>query len=308
MPTTAAVHRAGSQGQPAASRPRRPTPATLVPPQRASRRARRRRREPSARDHRRRRGTGDPASPPVARQPRPNASASASLLSAKSRTARALSRSIIWDSSRARGLRPRSQSSWQRRPSAIGFEPHLLASPTLRKSQSRPGRRPWQVGAFAPWRATGPTPKIDGRGGTRPLSDREEAEVSAMTATRVGESMPVTADGYEQLWLELETLRVEGRRQISERMREARDDGHLADNPALYDVLVEQAQLERRIATLEEQVAAAQIVAPARKGVAAIGTSVRVRDIAPRRGRRVRVGRGNRARGQRSRFGRRSYR
>jgi transcription elongation factor GreA len=92
--------------------------------------------------------------------------------------------------------------------------------------------------------------------------------------------MPVTADGYEQLWLELETLRVEGRRQISERMREARDDGHLADNPALYDVLVEQAQLERRIATLEEQLAAAQIVAPAPKGIAAIGTSVRVRDVA----------------------------
>jgi hypothetical protein len=98
-----------------------------------------------------------------------------------------------------------------------------------------------------------------------------------MTATRVGEPMPVTAEGYEQLWLELETLRVEGRRQIGERLREARSDGHLADNPALYDVLVEQAQLERRISTLEEQVAAAQVVAPARKGVAAIGTSVRVR-------------------------------
>ena len=104
--------------------------------------------------------------------------------------------------------------------------------------------------------------------------------MSAMTATRVGESMPVTADGYEQLLLELETLRLAGRRQIGERMREARADGHLADNPALYDVLVEQAQLERRIATLEEQVAAVQIVAPAPKGIAAIGTSVRVRDIA----------------------------
>jgi len=92
--------------------------------------------------------------------------------------------------------------------------------------------------------------------------------------------MPVTADGYQQLWLELETLRVEGRREIRERLGEARSDGHLADNPALYDVLVEQAQLERRIATLEEQVRAAQIVAPAPKGVAAIGSSVRVRDIA----------------------------
>jgi hypothetical protein len=61
----------------------------------------------------------------------------------------------------------------------------------------------------------------------------------------------VTAEGYERLRRELETLRGEGRRAMSERLREARADGHLEDNPALFDLLEEQAQLERRIATLE---------------------------------------------------------
>jgi transcription elongation factor GreA len=105
--------------------------------------------------------------------------------------------------------------------------------------------------------------------------------VNAIAAKRAGSrALLVTADGYEQLRSELETLYADGRRQMSERLREAREDGHLADNPPLYDVLVEQAQLERRIATLEAQLAAAQIVVPAADGIAGIGTCVRVRDIA----------------------------
>lgn len=98
-------------------------------------------------------------------------------------------------------------------------------------------------------------------------------------AEKANETVLVTAEGYERLRSELEMLRVDGRRQVSERLREAREDGNLADNPPLYDVLVEQAQLERRIATLEAQVAAAQIAVPSVSGVAGIGTSVRVRDV-----------------------------
>ncbi|MGH3114870.1 MAG: GreA/GreB family elongation factor [Gaiellaceae bacterium] len=94
------------------------------------------------------------------------------------------------------------------------------------------------------------------------------------------EALLVTAKGYEQLRSELETLRTDGRRRMSERLREAREDDHLADNPALYDVFVEQAQLERRIASLEARVASARIVAPAADGIAGIGSRVRVRDVA----------------------------
>ena len=110
---------------------------------------------------------------------------------------------------------------------------------------------------------------------------REEAEVSAMAVDREQMGVaPVTANGYEQLRSELEALRVEGRRRMGERLREAREDGRLDDNPALYDVFVEQAILERRIAALEARLAEAQVVAPAADGSAGIGSRVRVRDVA----------------------------
>ena len=88
----------------------------------------------------------------------------------------------------------------------------------------------------------------------------------------------VTAGGYEQLAAELERLRTNGRVEMSEQLREAREDGPLANNPALYELLEEQAQLERRIAILEGQLAAAEIVVPAADGAASIGSFVRVRD------------------------------
>lgn len=50
------------------------------------------------------------------------------------------------------------------------------------------------------------------------------------------------------------------------------------NNPALYDLLEEQAGLERRIAILEGQLAAAEIVVPAADGAASIGSLVRVCD------------------------------
>jgi transcription elongation factor GreA len=88
----------------------------------------------------------------------------------------------------------------------------------------------------------------------------------------------ITADGLERLQRELEELRDFGRRDLAERFRSARHDGDVAENPALIGLLEEQGQLERRIAVLEMQVASARVVAPARGGVAGLGTSVRVRD------------------------------
>lgn len=89
----------------------------------------------------------------------------------------------------------------------------------------------------------------------------------------------VTADGYEQLRSELEALCTTGRRDMSERLREARQDGHLVNNPALYDLLEEQERLERRIMILEGQLATAEIGVPAADGSAGIGSFVRVRDL-----------------------------
>jgi transcription elongation factor GreA len=100
-----------------------------------------------------------------------------------------------------------------------------------------------------------------------------------MSAAPVVDDLLITAEGYELLCSELETLRTDGRRNMSERLREARADGHLDDNPALLDVLDEQGQLERRIAVLEERLATARIAEPTSDGSAGVGSAVRLRDL-----------------------------
>lgn len=91
--------------------------------------------------------------------------------------------------------------------------------------------------------------------------------------------LQVTAAGYERLQSELATLRTDGRREMGERLREARKDGDLANNPTLFDLLEEQAELERRIAVLEGHAASAQVVYPTANGMAGIGTVVGVRHL-----------------------------
>jgi transcription elongation factor GreA len=111
--------------------------------------------------------------------------------------------------------------------------------------------------------------------------EREEAAVSTVPIEHeVEDRQLITADGLERLQHELEHLRDGGRRDLAERFRTARNDGDVSENPALIELLEEHAQLERRIAVLEMQVANARVVAPARDGVAGLGTSVRVRDNA----------------------------
>jgi transcription elongation factor GreA len=100
-----------------------------------------------------------------------------------------------------------------------------------------------------------------------------------VSAAPAAHNVLVTAEGYERLCSELELLRIEGRRAISERLREARADGGLDDNPALSDVLEEQAQLERRIATLEARLASARVAVPNGDGSAGVGSSVLLRDL-----------------------------
>lgn len=93
------------------------------------------------------------------------------------------------------------------------------------------------------------------------------------------ETVPITPAGYERLRAELEALSTDGRREIAERLREAREAGQLEDNPAVLEVLEEQAQLERKIATLEAQLAAVEIVEPRNDGRVGVGSQVVIRDL-----------------------------
>ena len=100
--------------------------------------------------------------------------------------------------------------------------------------------------------------------------------MSAFRAVDVDNELLVTARGYDRLCAELELLRTVRRAALTEQLREAREDGD-PDNPVLFELLEEQAQLEGRITLLERQIAAVRVVAPARDGRAGIGSRVRVR-------------------------------
>jgi transcription elongation factor GreA len=100
--------------------------------------------------------------------------------------------------------------------------------------------------------------------------------MTAVSPVTVDENVLVTAHGYVQLCSELAQLRTVRRATLTEELREARDDGD-PENPVLFDLLEEQAQLEGRINLLEAQVAAARVVRPASNGMAGVGSCVRVR-------------------------------
>lgn len=97
------------------------------------------------------------------------------------------------------------------------------------------------------------------------------------TPAKTDESL-ITAEGYELISAELERLRSDRRRELSERLQQVRQDGHLSD-PALTDAFEEQAQLEARIATLERQLATARVAPPTCDGRAGVGSSGRVRHL-----------------------------
>jgi transcription elongation factor GreA len=90
----------------------------------------------------------------------------------------------------------------------------------------------------------------------------------------------VTAEGYEKLKAEIEDLQGRGRREIAERIKEARDFGDISEN-AEYDAAKnEQAMLEGRIAQLEEKLRDAKVVdlSALETDVVQVGTTVHLKD------------------------------
>jgi transcription elongation factor GreA len=92
-----------------------------------------------------------------------------------------------------------------------------------------------------------------------------------------------TAAGLQELESELEALEGDGRREIAERIRTAREWGDLKENSEYHDAKNDQAHLETKIARLRERIAGAVLVeeAPAVKGgLVGFGSTVVVRDQA----------------------------
>src|ERR1700689_5673508 len=69
-----------------------------------------------------------------------------------------------------------------------------------------------------------------------------------------------TAEGLEALEAELAALEGEGRREIAERIKTAREWGDLKENSEYHDAKNDQAHLEMKIARLREKISGAVIV------------------------------------------------
>ncbi|MCU0258664.1 MAG: transcription elongation factor GreA [Solirubrobacteraceae bacterium] len=70
----------------------------------------------------------------------------------------------------------------------------------------------------------------------------------------------LTPEGLEKLQEELEVLQTDRRREVAERIKEAREFGDIAENSEYDDAKNEQMMLEARIAQLEERLRSAQVI------------------------------------------------
>ena len=91
----------------------------------------------------------------------------------------------------------------------------------------------------------------------------------------------LTPEGHSKLKEEIEHLSTVKRREVAERIKQAREFGDITENSEYDDAKNEQAMLEHRIATLEERLASARVVNKKEipTGVVAVGTKVRLRDV-----------------------------
>ncbi len=90
----------------------------------------------------------------------------------------------------------------------------------------------------------------------------------------------LTPEGLTKLKEELEHLQTDRRREVAERIKEAREFGDISENSEYDDAKNEQAMLESKIAQLEERIRAATVVNPEElsSDVVAIGSTVHVKD------------------------------
>ena len=91
----------------------------------------------------------------------------------------------------------------------------------------------------------------------------------------------LTPEGYEKLKQEIEFLSNDKRREVADRIREAREFGDIAENAEYDDAKNEQALLEQRIAKLEERLRDARVLekGEVKSDVVSVGSRVRLRDI-----------------------------
>lgn len=90
----------------------------------------------------------------------------------------------------------------------------------------------------------------------------------------------LTPEGLSKLKEELAHLQSDGRREVAERIKDAREFGDIAENSEYDDAKNAQAMLESKIAQLEERIRAATVVNPDEisSEIVGVGSTVHVKD------------------------------
>ena len=90
----------------------------------------------------------------------------------------------------------------------------------------------------------------------------------------------VTPDGLRDLKAKIELLSTVRRREVADRIKEAREFGDISENSEYDDAKNEQAMLERQIRDLEDKLRSAQVIdeASVSTEVVSVGSTVHVKD------------------------------
>jgi len=90
----------------------------------------------------------------------------------------------------------------------------------------------------------------------------------------------LTPEGFKKLKSEIEHLSTERRREVAERIKEAREFGDISENAEYDDAKNEQAMLEARIAQLEDKLRSATVIdhKDLSTDVVRVGSVVHVKD------------------------------
>jgi transcription elongation factor GreA len=90
----------------------------------------------------------------------------------------------------------------------------------------------------------------------------------------------LTPEGLDKLKKEIEYLSNEKRREVAERIKEAREFGDISENSEYDDAKNEQAMLEARIASLEDKLRSATVIDSSEldSNVVRVGSLVSVKD------------------------------
>ncbi len=86
----------------------------------------------------------------------------------------------------------------------------------------------------------------------------------------------ITPEGLEKLQTELEYLTETRRREVADRIRQAREFGDISENSEYDDAKTEQGLLERRIGEVQRRVRSARVVDPSEADAESVDLGTRV--------------------------------